>query len=70
MPKINIEELPKCTVKISVTLPSGEVQPYLEEAANKISQNVSIPGFRPGKASYDSIKQRVGEMKIYEEAIN
>ncbi|HCB56356.1 MAG: Trigger factor [Candidatus Uhrbacteria bacterium GW2011_GWE2_40_58] len=69
MPNISVETLEKNAVKITVTIPVEEVQPYLEEAAQRISQQTTIPGFRPGKASYEVVKQRVGEMKIYEEAL-
>ena len=69
MSDVKIEQLPKNTVKITVTIPAEETKPYLEEAAQRISQASSIPGFRPGRAGYDIVKQRVGEMKIYEEAL-
>jgi trigger factor len=69
MAEVNIEQLPKNTVKFTVRIPTDEVRPYLEEAAVRISESSSIPGFRPGKAGYDIVKQRVGEMKIYEEAL-
>ena len=37
-------------------------------AAEVMAEHADIPGFRPGKASYDVVKQRFGEMKILEEA--
>jgi trigger factor len=70
MSNISIEKGEKNTVKILVTIPHAEVEPYLQEAALKVSQETKIPGFRPGKAGYDVIKQRVGEMKIYEVALD
>jgi trigger factor len=69
MPTQTIEKTPDNKVKITVTLSVEETQPYLEEAAAKISESSTIPGFRPGKAGYEVVKQRVGEMKIYEEAL-
>lgn len=69
MPNIQIEELEHNKVKLTFTLTQEEAQPYLQEAAQRISQSSDIPGFRPGKADYDVIKQRFGEMKIYEEAL-
>jgi len=41
----------------------------MKGAAERLSQESNIPGFRPGKAPYDMIKQRVGEMAILEEAV-
>lgn len=69
MPNVQKEALPKNGLKITFTLTQDEVQPYLEEAAKRISEQTSIPGFRPGHASFDIVKQRVGEMKILEEAL-
>lgn len=69
MPNTKIEHLEKNTVKLTFSLPIEEAQPYLEEAATRLSETTSIPGFRPGKAGYEIVKQRFGEMKIYEEAL-
>ncbi|MCR4313861.1 MAG: trigger factor family protein [Candidatus Uhrbacteria bacterium] len=69
MPNVQKEILPKNGLKLTFTLTQDEAQPYLEEAAKRISEQTSIPGFRPGHASFDIVKQRVGEMKILEEAL-
>lgn len=63
-----IKKLPKNEVEITVTIPHEELKKFLEKAATQISQSTKIEGFRPGKASLDVIKRRVGEMKLYEEA--
>lgn len=55
-------------VKITVTVPKEKVAEAMIEAAKHLSAVVNIPGFRPGAAPYDVVKQRVGEMKILEEA--
>ncbi len=64
-----IEQLPKNLVKITVTVPVAELRPYLEAAAVRISEHTTIPGFRPGKAPFDVVKQRVGDVKLMEEAL-
>lgn len=69
MPTITKEELPKNGLKITFTLTQAEVRPYLEEAAQALSKQTKIPGFRPGKANYDAVKQQLGEMKILEAAL-
>ena len=53
MPQMTVEKLPKTSVKITFTIPQDELQPFLEEAAQRISEKSPIPGFRPGKASYE-----------------
>jgi len=58
----------KNKVTFTVTIPAAEVEVAMKEAATRISEDTKIPGFRPGKADYETIKQRVGEMKILEEA--
>lgn len=69
MPNIEIEEQEKGRVKLTFTVSVEEQQPFLEAAAEHISEHSSIPGFRPGKAGYEVVKQRVGEAKIMEEAL-
>lgn len=63
-----LETLGENLVKITVTVPKDKVAEAMRTAAKHISEVVNIPGFRPGAASYDVVKQRVGEMKILEEA--
>lgn len=69
MPKINIEEKEKNVVKLIFTITQDGALPYLEEAAQRLSEQNPIPGFRPGKANFDLVKQHFGEMKILEEAL-
>jgi trigger factor len=69
MPTIQLENLPKNSAKLTITVPQDELVSFLEDAASHISEHAKIPGFRPGKAGYDIVKHHVGEMKIYEEAL-
>ncbi|HLD21605.1 MAG TPA: trigger factor [Patescibacteria group bacterium] len=68
--KVTKKELSKTEVELTIELDSAEVQPFVEKAAKRISQEVSIKGFRKGKVPYDLLKQHVGEAAIYEEAFN
>src|SRR3989338_7536848 len=65
----SVKQLPKSETEITVTLSVEELQPHLEAASERLSQTSKIEGFRPGKAPYGVVVQRVGEMKIYEEAL-
>ncbi len=69
MPNTQMETLPKNNVKLTITLTNDELRPHLEAAAQRLSEKAPVPGFRPGHAPYDMVKQRLGEMKIYEEAL-
>lgn len=60
--------LPKSEVEIEVTLPFLDFEPHIKNAALKISEKVEISGFRKGKAPYDLVKNKVGEVAILEEA--
>lgn len=60
---------PKSLVEIRVTVEASELKPAMEKAAADLSQRVKIEGFRPGKASYDMIVKRFGEMAVLEEAL-
>jgi len=68
--KVTQEQLSETQVKMNITVPVEDMQKFLERAAKKISLKAKIKGFRPGKASYDVIKQQFGEMAIYQEAVN
>ncbi|OGY41518.1 MAG: trigger factor [Candidatus Buchananbacteria bacterium RBG_13_39_9] len=62
------KKLPKSQVELTVTISAENFQPLVNQAFDQISQQTKIDGFRPGKIPADIVKQRVGEMKIYEEA--
>lgn len=69
MPSIIKTDLPKSQVKLEFEVGYGEVTPYLDEAAREMSTARPLPGFRPGKASFDDIKRAYGEMKVLETAL-
>lgn len=53
---------------VNVRTPWTELEPILPKAAEKISAEINIEGFRKGKAPYNVVKQTIGEFKILEEA--
>lgn len=58
----------KSLKEIMVEVEPSKISDYLKEAAEKISLNTNIKGFRPGKAPLNVIKEFVGEEKIWQEA--
>ena len=64
-----VKKLPKSLTEVRVTVSAEELKPFLEKAAGELSQRAKIEGFRPGKAPYDVVKGRFGEMAILEEAL-
>ncbi len=63
-----VEKLDNKRVKITVTIPARAVETGMRHTAEHMAEDTSIPGFRPGKASYETVKQRMGEMKLLEAA--
>ncbi|HMB65674.1 MAG TPA: trigger factor, partial [Patescibacteria group bacterium] len=65
---VNKQDLEKSQVELNVELSPEEFQPFIDKAVQEISQETTIEGFRPGKASYEVVKQKVGEMSILDKA--
>ncbi len=66
--QVTKKDLPKSQVELTVELSVEEFAPYILKGAEKVSKEVKIEGFRPGKVPFDVLKQKVGEMAILEEA--
>ena len=68
--QVTKKELPKSQLELIVELSLEEFSSYIPKAVEKVSSEVKIEGFRPGKAPYEILKQKLGEMTILEEAAN
>jgi len=66
--KIEKKDLGKGEMELLIEVPSEELKNSIERAVEKISNEVKIEGFRPGKATYEVLKQKMGEIAILEEA--
>lgn len=66
--QVNKKELENSQVEFTMEFTVEEVSEYLAKAAEKISEGLKIEGFRPGKAPLEIVKQKVGEMSVWEEA--
>jgi FKBP-type peptidyl-prolyl cis-trans isomerase (trigger factor) len=66
--KVDIKKLPDSEVEISVSVKAGKLSSYRTEALEHIKEHTSIPGFRKGKVPEKMVLERVGEMKVLEEA--
>jgi trigger factor len=63
-----LERVNDSQVKITVTVPVEQVERGMRHAAEHMSEDTTIPGFRAGKAPYEVVKERFGEMKLLEHA--
>ncbi len=68
--KTEVETLNPTRVRLSVAVPFEDLQPSLEAAYQRISQNANIPGFRKGKVPHSLIDQRFGRAAVLEDAVN
>jgi len=66
--KVEKKDLEKSQIELNVELTYEEFEPYIKKGTAKVSKEVKIEGFRPGKASFDVLKQKIGEMSILEES--
>jgi trigger factor len=63
-----LERLNDTQIKITVTVPVEQVERGMRHAAEHMTEDSAIPGFRPGKAPYEVVKEKIGEMKLLEHA--
>jgi trigger factor len=68
--KVTKKDLEKSQQELIVELSLEEFTPYISKGVEKVSKDVKIEGFRPGKAPLNILKQKIGEMTILEEAAN
>lgn len=68
--KIESQNLPKSQLEITFELSVEELKPFLQKAAQEITEQKPLEGFRPGKAPYEIVKQRLGESAILQHATN
>ncbi|OGJ54226.1 trigger factor, partial [Candidatus Peregrinibacteria bacterium RIFOXYC2_FULL_33_13] len=57
---VNITNLPKSQVQISITLDADDFEKYYQRALHKLSQEINIKGFRKGKVPLEIVKEHVG----------
>jgi trigger factor len=68
--KVTTDTLENCEVLMTVEVDEQQTQKLLKSAAQRISKQIRIPGFRPGKAPYRIIVRRVGEETVRNEVLD
>ncbi len=66
--KVEKKDLQKSQLELNVEITWDEFKPFIKKAVEQISKETQIQGFRPGKAPYEVVKQKIGEMGILEQA--
>jgi trigger factor len=68
--KVETQDLTNRQLQMTVEVPDDQVEAAMRSAARRLASKTSIPGFRPGKAPYDVLLQRLGEAAVFDEAID
>lgn len=68
--QINIEKLPKSTIKLTVTIPSSKVDEVFLEVKKAFCEQIEVPGFRKGNAPNELAEAKIDEGKLNGEVIN
>ena len=68
--KTTVDKLSDTRVKLTVNVPFAELDQEIDQAYAAIAQQVSIPGFRKGKAPAKLIEARFGRGPILEQVVN
>jgi len=67
--KVDTEKKGQGKIALTVEVSVEEAAPYLDRAALRLAHKHQMPGFRPGKAPMSLIKSKIGDMALYEEAL-
>ena len=66
----NCEKVEKSQVALTIEVGAAEFEAAIEKAYQKMRKQISIPGFRPGKAPRKMVEKMYGAEVFFEEAIN
>ena len=68
--KTSVDKLSATRVKLTVEVPFEELQGEIDQAYKALAQQVTIPGFRKGKAPRQLIDARIGRGPALEQVVN
>jgi trigger factor len=67
--KVSTENLGNCQISLNIEAEAGELDKSLDEAYHHLVSEVSIPGFRKGKAPRAILVQHIGKKNLLDEAL-
>ena len=68
--EVKVEKLEKNLVKVEISIDAETAAQEYSKASRYLSNNISIPGFRKGKAPRNIVEKHVGDTRIKHEALN
>jgi FKBP-type peptidyl-prolyl cis-trans isomerase (trigger factor) len=70
MVKHSIKKLPKNTVEITLTAPWEEIQAEYDKSFDELSKELSVEGFRKGKAPKNIAERHLSKDRVYQHLIH
>jgi len=67
---VSVEKLDGNMAKLTIEVDAAEFEKYIDKAFNRQKKNISIPGFRKGKASRAMVEKMYGKGVFLEDAAN
>jgi len=67
--KVSTESLGNCQTALTIEAEDSELNKSLDEAYHHLVKEVSVPGFRKGKAPRDILVQHIGKENLLEDAL-
>jgi trigger factor len=67
--KVSTEDMENCQIALNIEAEDGELDKSLDEAYHHLVHEVSIPGFRKGKAPRAILEQHIGKKNLLGEAL-
>ncbi|MBK8869579.1 MAG: trigger factor [Elusimicrobia bacterium] len=67
--RVKVKERKGCSVSMSIEVPAEDVVSYIDKAFRRVQSKAKLPGFRPGKAPLEIVKQNFAGA-AWEEAVD
>jgi trigger factor len=68
--KFTTQELGNREVELKIEVDAERLDRAMRQAARRYAREINIPGFRPGRAPYNVVVQRVGEDRLLQDALD
>ena len=67
---VSTEKIPDAQVLMTITVEGARLDEARQKAVKKLAPKAKVPGFRPGKAPANLVRQYFGEERILDEALD
>lgn len=68
--KVTTERIPDAQVEMTIEIDEERLEAARKKAVKKLAPKAKVPGFRPGKAPANLVRQYFGEERVLDEAID